>query len=177
MVRALSGLARPRRAAASILREETLGPRDARGIGLKLCGAGEEAGPGVRRPGPRRPPPPSPHSAAQTRPQPPPSSRALPARPLAGSSSLARPRPRPAQLGQSHRGVSARPPGLRLPGPRPAPPPRPPRARRLPPGPRPPAAAPRSHHARGPAARRGTRRDLAAPRPAPGEPRGSSGGR
>ncbi len=57
MVRALSGPARPRRAAASILREETRGPRDARGIGVKLRGAGEEAGPGVRRPSPRRPPP------------------------------------------------------------------------------------------------------------------------
>lgn len=86
-------------------------------------------------------------------------------------------------------GLSARPPGGSggCPGPRPPPslPPSPPRS--LPPSfpgsraVRPPRSprirAPRSHDARGPAAHRGTRRDLAAPRSAPGEPRGSSGWR
>lgn len=97
----------------SIGREETLGPQDARGIGVKLCGADgpvAEGGGwprGAAAPLPAaRPPPPSLVALARHRlgpsPLPPPSRSPL-ARSLAGSSSLAR--PRPAQLGQSDRGA------------------------------------------------------------------------
>lgn len=145
--------------------EATLGPRDPQGIGVKLCradgpaagGTGEPPGRGGPFPPPPAPSPPSPRSRG-TDSAPAPSPLPLALRSLAGSSSLAR--PRPAQLGQSDRGAeraSAR--GLRLP-PRPAapspapsfplprwlPPARPPRpapapsARRAPRGPAPPVA-------------------------------------
>lgn len=181
-----------RTAGASIRQEETLGPQDARGIGVKLCRAGSrrpEEETGTRAPRPlapaARPPPPAPAAPARLRlgpsPLPPPARSAL-ARSLAGSSSLAR--PRPAQLGHSGRGAErasapAAPEAARPAAPSLAPAsssrsaaclgPRRPRGLRL--------RAPRSHDAGGPAARRGSRRALAAPRPAPGEPRGSSGGR
>uniref|UniRef100_A0A4W2F595 Seizure 6-like protein n=1 Tax=Bos indicus x Bos taurus TaxID=30522 RepID=A0A4W2F595_BOBOX len=105
MVRTLFSLAVPAEGCRSIQREETLGPQDARGTGVKLCRAdGPAARGGGWHPGPARPLPSCPRSlGTESAPAPsllPPAPRSF-ARSLAGSSSLAR--PRPAQLGQSDR--------------------------------------------------------------------------
>lgn len=189
---------RQRRAAVSIRQEASLGPQDAERIGVKLCRAGGPAARGGRRaPGAplplslaARPPPPSPPALARHRLGPGPSLLPLAPRSLARSPA---PPHSPARAQRSSAretaGLSARLPGGSggCPGPQPPPstPPFPPRS--LPPCPAPAQStrragsprlrAPSSHDARGPAARRGTRRDLAAPRSAPGEPRGRAGGR
>lgn len=124
MVRTLFSLAVPAEGCRSIQREETLGPQDARGTGVKLCRAdGPAARGGGWHPGPARPLPSCPRSlGTESAPAPsllPPAPRSF-ARSLAGSSSLAR--PRPAQLGQSDRGAErASAPGGSggCPGPRP----------------------------------------------------------
>lgn len=161
MVRTLFSLAAPAQGCQSILREEALGPQDARGTGVKLCRAdGPAATGGGWHPGPARPLPSCPRSlGTDSAPAPsllPPAPRSL-ARSLAGSSSLAR--PRPAQLGQSDRGAErASSPGGSGGCPGPRPPPRgcrllPFLARRLPPSPAPaPSARPAARGSERPAA-------------------------
>lgn len=200
MVRTLSSLASPAQGCSEHPPRGNARPTGREGNRrYKLCRAdGPAARGGGWHPGrgrplalAARPPPPFLPALARHRlgPSPlPPPARASLVRSLAGSSSLAR--PRPAQLGQSVRGAeraSARGAPAADPGPRPPPrlPPslprslplffpgsravRPPRSPRL--------RAPRSQDARGPAARRGTRPDHAAPRSAPGKPRGRPGRR
>lgn len=182
-----SSLARGRRAPGSggLRREAALGRQDAGRIGVKLCRAGGPAArgggglPGRSAPLPAAAPPARTRSPVSARPLPPPSARP-------GSSSLAARAQRSsagAIAGLSARlGSSARPGPGGCPGPHPLPRSPPPS---LPPCPAPVLSAarsprlcaPRSHDASGPAARQGTRRGPAAPRPAPGDPRGRSGGR